>query len=82
MTDETILLRAREGHEDAFRQIYDNHREPIYRLAYRYTRSQEDAEDMMQETFIKAFKAIKTFKKNDSRDTDPDANLEMGGFSI
>jgi len=62
MNEEVILLQAKEGHEDAFRKIYKNHRERIYRLAYRYTRSIQDAEDIMQETFIKAFKSIQMFK--------------------
>jgi RNA polymerase sigma-70 factor (ECF subfamily) len=33
----------------------------IYRLAYRYSKSQQDAEDIMQETFIKAFRGIEKF---------------------
>ena len=36
----------------------------IYRLAYYYSKSQQDAEDIMQETFIKAFKGIKKFDFN------------------
>ena len=62
MQEEMIILLAKEGHEEAFRQLYENHREQIYRLAYRYTKSQQDAEDIMQETFIKAFKKIRSFQ--------------------
>ena len=62
-----IILLAKEGHEEAFGQLYEIHREQIYRLAFRYTKSQPDAEDIMQETFIKAFKKIKLFQfKNGS----------------
>jgi len=59
--DTLIILLAKEGNESAFRELFENHYEMIYRLAYRYSKSQQDAEDIMQETFIKAFKAIKKF---------------------
>lgn len=61
MTDETTILLAREGHPEAFRTLYNLNREHVYRLAFRYVRSTQDAEDVMQETFIKAFKGIGRF---------------------
>jgi hypothetical protein len=61
MTEEMIVVLAREGHRDAFRRLYETHREGVYRTAYRYLRSVEDAEDILQETFIKAFSRIRTF---------------------
>jgi RNA polymerase sigma-70 factor (ECF subfamily) len=60
-TEQLAVLLAKEGNESAFRELYENHYEMIYRLAYRYSRSQQDAEDIMQDTFIKAFKGIKKF---------------------
>jgi RNA polymerase sigma-70 factor (ECF subfamily) len=59
--DTVVILLAKEGDERAFRQLYEDHYKMIYRLAYRYSRSQQDAEDIMQETFIKAFKDIHKF---------------------
>jgi len=59
--DKLTVLLAQQGHESAFRELYENYYEMIYRLAYRYSKSQQDAEDIMQETFIKAFKGIKKF---------------------
>ncbi len=59
--DTVVILLAKEGNERAFRQLYEDHYKMIYRLAYRYSRSQQDAEDIMQETFIKAFKDIHKF---------------------
>jgi RNA polymerase sigma-70 factor (ECF subfamily) len=59
MEHRTVLL-AKEGHRDAFRSLYDEHRERIYRLAFRYTRSPQDADDVMQETFIRAFRHLET----------------------
>lgn len=62
--DELVILLAKEGKENAFRELYENNYAMIFRLAYRYTKSQQDAEDIMQETFIKAFKGIKSFDFN------------------
>lgn len=62
--NELAILLAKEGQEIAFRELYENNYEMVYRLAYRYSRSQQDAEDIMQETFIKAFKNIKRFDFN------------------
>ncbi|MDH4272197.1 MAG: sigma-70 family RNA polymerase sigma factor [Candidatus Aminicenantes bacterium] len=61
MSEDVTILLAKEGNKDAFRRLYDGHRERVFRLAFRYTRSAEDAEDVMQETFIKAFRGLKTF---------------------
>ena len=62
MTDENVtILLAKEGHPEAFRAIYDLHFETVYRTAFRYTRSPQDAEDILQETFVKAFKNIARF---------------------
>lgn len=60
-TDKLAILLAKEGNESAFRELYEKNYEMIYRLAYRYSKSQQDAEDIMQDTFIKAFKGIKKF---------------------
>ena len=59
--DKLLILLAKQGNESAFRELYETNYEMIYRLAYRYVKSQPDAEDILQETFIKAFKAIQKF---------------------
>ena len=66
MKEAMTILLAKEGNESAFRHLYEDHRERIYRMSYRYTRSKEDAEDIMQETFVKAFKGIAKFRNNHS----------------
>ena len=67
MKDDVTILLAREGNEDAFRRLYDDHKERVFSIAYRYMRSVHDAEDVMQETFIKAFKRMGTFSfRNDA----------------
>jgi len=62
--DKLLILLAKQGNDSAFRELYETHYEMIYRLAYRYVKSQPDAEDILQETFIKAFKAIQKFDFN------------------
>jgi len=62
--DKLLILLAKQGHESAFRELYETNYEMIYRLAYRYVKSLPDAEDILQETFIKAFKAIQKFDFN------------------
>ena len=59
--DKLLILLAKQGNESAFRELYENHYEMIYRLSYRYVKNRSDAEDILQETFIKAFKAIQKF---------------------
>jgi len=61
INDKLAVLLAKEGNESAFRELYESNYEMIYRLAYRYSRSPQDAEDIMQDTFIKAFKGIRKF---------------------
>ena len=62
MNEDVLILLAKDGNESAFRSLYERFREPIYLLAYRYTRNREEAEDILQETFIKAFRHIDTFR--------------------
>ena len=59
-SDMDVVL-AREGNRDAFRRLYERHRERIFSTAFRYSGSRQDAEDILQDTFIKAFARIRTF---------------------
>jgi RNA polymerase sigma-70 factor (ECF subfamily) len=46
------------GDEAAFKAIYDRHFTPVFRIALRYAGSVEDAEEIAQETFVKAFRNL------------------------
>jgi RNA polymerase sigma-70 factor (ECF subfamily) len=61
MPSEIDVVLAKEGDREAFRRLYEEHRERVFRTACRYTGSRQDAEDILQETFIKAFSRIRTF---------------------
>ncbi len=55
--------RARKGDADAFRTLVERHSRTVFRVVYRMTGNTQDAEDLVQETFIKAFKNIDGFEE-------------------
>jgi RNA polymerase sigma-70 factor (ECF subfamily) len=59
--DILATTRARRGDRDAFRTLVERQARPLFRLAYRMTGNEIDAEDMVQETFLKAWKQIGKF---------------------
>jgi RNA polymerase sigma-70 factor, ECF subfamily len=60
--DAAILARAKSGHREAFRTIVERHSADVFRVAYRLTRSEQDAEDVVQETFLKAYAELGRFE--------------------
>ncbi len=60
-TDQALAARAVEGDERAYREIVERYERPIFSLHYRMVRDRELAEDLAQETFIRAFNAIHTY---------------------
>lgn len=59
--DDIAIGRARRGDRDAFRVLVERHARAVFRLAYRMTANEIDAEDIVQETFLKAWKQIGKF---------------------
>jgi len=67
---EPISLEAlRSGDGQAFASLVERYSAPIYRLAMRITGNPQDAEDVLQETFIKAMNAISDFQGRSSIST-------------
>ena len=64
-TDE-LVVKAIHGDEEAFGKIYDLHVDRIYRHIYYRVSSKEEAEDLTQQVFINAWKALPRFKKTSS----------------
>ncbi len=60
-TDSAAAERAREGNQQAFRVLVERHSRQLFRLAYRMTGKEQDAEDLVQETFLRAYKQIARF---------------------
>jgi RNA polymerase sigma-70 factor (ECF subfamily) len=67
--DERLLARIRAGDKSACAECVDRHAEMVYRLGLRLTGNEADAEDVMQETFLSAFKAIESFERRSSLST-------------
>jgi len=65
--DESVLVtEAKAGSYEAFEDLVNRYEKKIYRLGLNLTGNPEDAEDMLQETFLKAFEHLPTFRE-DSR---------------
>ena len=61
-TDEELVARSKTGDMDSFNQLVKRWERPIFALAYRTLGREEDARDVTQETFLRAFRALSGFK--------------------
>ena len=61
-TDEELVARSVSGDAESFNQLVLRWERPIYALAYRVIGRDEDARDVCQETFLRAFRALPGFK--------------------
>ena len=61
-TDEELVARSKGGDADSFNQLILRWERPIYALAYRVIGREEDARDVCQDTFLRAFRALPGFK--------------------
>jgi RNA polymerase sigma-70 factor, ECF subfamily len=63
--DESILVaQSREGNTTAFAELVRRYEGKIFRLAQHVTQNREDAEDVLQETFMKAYEHLDQFQGN------------------
>jgi RNA polymerase sigma-70 factor (ECF subfamily) len=65
-TDEVLVREFLAGRREAFDVIVERHRRPIYQLCYRFAGNHEDAADLAQDTFLRAFRGLKSFKGQSS----------------
>jgi RNA polymerase sigma-70 factor (ECF subfamily) len=63
MTDVATVSRARAGDSDAFRLLVEQHSRLVFRVAYRMTGNEHDADDVVQETFLRAYKQLGRFEE-------------------
>ena len=63
-SDPALVARALRGDEAAFQLLTERHSQSVFHLAYRMTGNEQDAEDIVQETFLRAFRNL---KRNESR---------------
>jgi RNA polymerase sigma-70 factor (ECF subfamily) len=60
--DAATVALARDGDSEAFRTLVERHGRAVFRLAHRMTGNAQDAEDVVQETFLKAYKQLGRFE--------------------
>jgi RNA polymerase sigma-70 factor (ECF subfamily) len=56
-----LVERARAGDDDAFRELVEGHSRPIFRVAFRILGNEDQADDVVQETFLRAFRSLHRF---------------------
>lgn len=63
------VQRAQSGDSDAFRLLVEQHSRAVFRLAYRMTGNEQDAEDVVQETFLRAYRQLDKYEARSSFST-------------
>lgn len=61
-TDADLVEASLAGDRQAFDIIVERHRRHVYQLCYRFVGNHEDASDLAQDVFVRAFRSLKTFK--------------------
>ena len=61
--DDLLVKHAKAGDINSFSQLVERHQKQVYNLAFRFTGNSEDAADLAQEAFIKAYRGLKTFRE-------------------
>lgn len=61
LTDAAFVARARSGDADAYRVLVERHSRALFRLAFRMTGNESDAEDVVQESFLRAYRQLGKF---------------------
>jgi RNA polymerase sigma-70 factor (ECF subfamily) len=60
--DDSVLVRqCLDGDQKAFEELVERYQRPVFNLAFRFTLDREDAEDIAQSVFVKAYEKLKTF---------------------
>lgn len=66
LADRGLVAKARSGDAEAFRALVDRHSRGLFRLAFRMTGNQPDAEDVVQESFLRAYRQLGKFDERAS----------------
>src|SRR5688572_403727 len=69
MEEVAAIERVLAGEPEAFQHLVERHSRPLFRLAYRMTGNQHDADDVVQETLLRAYRQISRFEARSSFST-------------
>ncbi len=61
-SDQDVVALAKEGEEEAYRELIRRYERPVFALIFRMVRNRELAEDLSQETFVKVLNAIQSYR--------------------
>ncbi|MHB1419691.1 MAG: RNA polymerase sigma factor [Bacillota bacterium] len=64
--DDDLISRSRKGEVEAFEALISHYQRQVYTVAYRFMGNHDDASDLAQEAFIRAFYSIKSFRGDSS----------------
>jgi RNA polymerase sigma-70 factor (ECF subfamily) len=65
-SDQDLVDRVRDGDRNAFRVLVERYSRSVFRLGYRMTATEQDAEDVVQETFLRAYKQLHRYESRSS----------------
>ncbi len=68
-TDQDLVRQVRGGNPGSFRVLVDRHARSVFRLAFRMTGNEADAEDIVQETFLRSFRQLGQYEARASFST-------------
>jgi RNA polymerase sigma-70 factor (ECF subfamily) len=63
-SDETLLKAVKSGDCESFNPLIERYKLPLYKVMYRMVMNRDDAEDLVEEAFIKAYRSIRKFDTN------------------
>lgn len=66
LTDEEIVQEVLAGRRQSYAEIVTRYQRPVFNLMYRYTRHEQDAADLTQEVFLRAFDRLSTYRPDRS----------------
>jgi len=71
MNEIAAIKLAQEGNKEALKTLFEENKKKIFSLAYQYVKNAEDAEDILQETFIKVYRSLHRFNIQDGMSFSP-----------
>jgi len=60
--DRTLVLATLDGNRGAFDELVRRHQRQVYQLCYRFSGNHEDASDLAQDVFVRAYKGLRSFR--------------------